>query len=614
LKAAHFHRFPHALMAAVVWISGACAQTPASPDSSAQREAKALLREHLKHLNQTYAFGTWSDQLTRAQADLETLRTLAQLRPIKKSLAGKFASFDQQLRDLQASRPLVQKLINEMYVQVVVFRVEEGLKNKGIPFSPEARTEFAAQLKPFEAGSLQPKTSFLAGLSSLEATYSQLRLGWMTAYAEAVLAERIEKLLAGFDLQKNETLYDNYRLQLDYWRGQIAKNSPQARDELNTLSGQWQSDRPAVQEILGKLSDVLNTDMLFSHLLETAQKDGVDFSIEVEEHIEDQLRERQGELRAPVEQRMAAWNVFQSDLKSSLDLAARESENQYQQKMAEAEREEQEREMREALRLEQERQERQQKEKFKATLTAIKTFTFKGENSVSIDGDATKALGTQSGFLKSSYVGSGKVKLKVGKEKFHDTLAFVDKFNVADASIDLSKMSLDEKANQSAYVYTSPEGRTSNKDLERFVDLVALGSFSTGYNFFSYVPGSKWRLNSRIHWRQDKGPGEETKDRTLGYVDLVVDAHRVRSGQMAAGEKKTVVRAVNVPANMIILFDAQGGIKRFASFSDVSEIIIRPKDLTGGKIYYKFLNYSTDRTNIYLNGIDPEIKTAVPEA
>jgi hypothetical protein len=32
----------------------------------------------------------------------------------------------------------------------------------------------------------------------------------------------------------------------------------------------------------------------------------------------------------------------------------------------------------------------------------------------------------------------------------------------------------------------------------------------------------------------------------------------------------------------------------------------------GGKLYYKFLNYSTDRQNIYLNGIDPEMKVAAP--
>ncbi len=586
-------------------------------DSIAIREAKATLREHLKSLNQSFPFAAWSLQLEKAKKDLERLRTSASKRPIEVKAAEEFRSFESKISGLSAHRVDVQKLINEMYVQVVAFRIEERFRQQGKIFSVETRDEFVRQLKPYEAGSLQPKTAFLAGLAALEQSYAALRDIWMVAYAEGYLAHYIEGQLKGFDLQKNESLYDAYSLQLDYWRGQVGPSGPKAghaREELKKLADKWKSDKQVVQDILSKLTDVLNTDMLFSQLLEAARKDGVDFPLEVEERLEMQLRSKQAELRDPLEQRKLAWNGFQSELKALMERVDLAYQNQQNQAEAEAEQIQQEAAQLAALRAEQENQEKEQKEKFKQTLNALKSFTFKGETSVSLDEDASKALGTQSGFLKSSYVGSGQVKLKVGKVKFSDTLAYVNKFSMAEGSIDLSKMSLEEKTSQSAYVYTSPKGRTSQQDLESFVGLVALGSFSTGFTFFSYVPSGSWRPDSRIRWKQDKAGEAAARDRNFSYVDMVVDAHKKYNGAMAAGDSRTVVRSVNVPANMILIFDDRGGIKRFFSFGDVSEISLTRDDLTGGKLYFKFLNYSTDRSNIYLNGIDPEIKTSSPNA
>ena len=91
-------------------------------------------------------------------------------------------------------------------------------------------------------------------------------------------------------------------------------------------------------------------------------------------------------------------------------------------------------------------------------------------------------------------------------------------------------------------------------------------------------------------------------------MDLVVDAHRKRSGSGSTREEATA----NLPANMIVIFDPHGAIIRFQSFGDIDEISVQSVDLVGGKLYYKFLNYSADRERIYLNGIDGEMKISTP--
>jgi hypothetical protein len=171
-------------------------------------------------------------------------------------------------------------------------------------------------------------------------------------------------------------------------------------------------------------------------------------------------------------------------------------------------------------------------------------------------------------------------------------------------------MSLQERTNQSAYTYASPSGRTSNADLQEFVAEVALGSFSTWYSFLSYNAPARWKPG-RLGWTTDRAQEKAVQDREFSYVDLVVDAHRKRPG---AGQATRSAGTVNLPANMIVIFDPKGSIIRFQSFSDVAQISIQPGDLVGGKLHYKFLNYSVDKRNIYLNGIDQEIKISSPGA
>ena len=117
-----------------------------------------------------------------------------------------------------------------------------------------------------------------------------------------------------------------------------------------------------------------------------------------------------------------------------------------------------------------------------------------------------------------------------------------------------------------------------------------------------------WIAADITNWMPDRAQEKAVQDREFSYVDLVVDAHRKRPG---TGSSRGA-DVENLPANMIVIFNPGGAIIRFQSFSDIDDVAIQPGDLVGGKLHYKFLNYSVDRRNIYLNGIDQEMKVATP--
>ena len=457
---------------------------------------------------------------------------------------------------------------------------------------------------PYEAGSLKPKIAFQANVAAIERDFRQAQTAWLYSFAQDYLGRRVEDHLRAYNLAKIEVLYDDYSLQLDYWNRQIQANATQTQEQLQQLSKRFEENKGWLRQNLESLLEVLNTDFLFSDLLEYARKQNVEFTIEVEDKIEASLKERNQSTLAPIEARLSQWKNFSAELREKTVIAADRAMNQESQAMARAEDDRKERERMEALKEEQRRMEQDQKEKFKQTLASLRTFTFKSETTVELDDDSKKALSTKSGFLKTSYVRSGVNKLKVDKQRFNDTLALVQKFAVEEQQVDFSKMSLQERSNQSAYTYTSPAGRTSQGDLENFVAEVALGSFSTYFSFLSYVTPERWSPG-RVSWTADRNGEKVNQDREFSYVDLVVDAHRKRSG---GGNRAESTK--NLPANMIVVFDPQGAIIRFQSFADVDEVSIRSADLVGGKLYYKFLNYSTDRQHIYLNGIDQEMKVS----
>lgn len=603
-------------------------------------QAKIYLKDYLKDLNARYPFADWEKETARCRADLAGLRAT----PPALDATGyeRLAGLGRRIGELQRHRQDAVKLVQELYVSAMVGRIDERFRKDGRQWSPGSRSAFQRALMPYESGSVNPKLRFQTDVIQLEKDFRAAQTNWQFAFAQDFLGRRVDEHLRTHDLARIQTLYDDYSLQLDYWSRQIGANAAQARAQMEKLAGQYEGNKAFLKSNLEGLLEALNTDFLFSDLLEYARKRNVDFTLEVEEKIEAALKERSQSVLAPIRERIAGWKAFAAGIKDRLaeaqaterdqqarmlaasrerERAARERE---QQALAEAEREKarreeeqraaeeraeaerSERERLEALAEEQKRQEAEQKEKFRQTLTALKTFTFKTETSVELDDDSRKALGTRAGFLKTSYVRSGVNRLKVDKSKFSDTLATVDKFTVEDGAVDFSKMSLQERTNQSAYTFTSPGGRTSQGDLEDFVAEVALGSFSTEYNFLSYLAPGRWSPG-RVNWVPDRAAGKEAKDREFSYVDLVVEAHRKHSGAPARAEA-----TVNLPANMIVIFDPRGSIIRFQSFADVDQVSIRRDDLVDGKLYYKFLNYSTDRQHIYLNGIDGEMKVSSP--
>ena len=622
----------------------ACAVPAKAGDDPDLAQAKAYLKDHLKDLNARYPFSDWEKQAARCRTDLDRLRVRAGTGPESpdRPSYAEIEAMRRQVQDLLRRSADAGKLIQNLYVAALVRQVDGRFSREGRKWTPDARLAFQRTLMQYESGSLNPKLRFQNDVAQIDRDFRAVQTAWLFAFAQDFLGRRVEEHLKAHDLARIESLYDDYSLQLDYWTRQADANAAQAQSQMEKLAGLYEGNKAFLKENLEGLLEALNTDFLFSDLLEYARKRKVEFTIEVEDKIEASLKERSQSVLAPIRDRIAAWKNFAAALKDRTaraqtlgreqearaqtaarerERAARDRQQQAQadaerekarleeERRAEAERAEMERKEQErmaALAEEQKRMESEQKEKFKQTLTALKTFTFKSETAVEIDDDSKKALGTKAGFLKTSYVRSGVNKLKVDKAKFSDTLALVEKFSMEQSSVDFSKMSLQERSNQSAYTFSSPAGRTSQGDLENFVAEVALGSFSSFYSFLSYVTPSRWSPG-RINWMPDRAADKEAKDREFSYVDLVVDAHRKRSGGGTRGES-----TVNLPANMIVIFDPQGSIIRFQSFSDVDQVTLRGSDLVGGKLYYKFLNYSTDRQHIYLNGIDGEMKVGSP--
>ncbi|HKP95698.1 MAG TPA: hypothetical protein VJ385_08070 [Fibrobacteria bacterium] len=599
-------RIRHALCTGLILSSAPTARGGTDEDLA---RAKTYLKESLKQVNRKYPFSDWEKQAAQCRSNLDRLRAKPGFSggEFDRGAHPQLESMEREIQDLSKHKADADRLVKELYVSSLVSRIDGMFFESGKRWDPDAKLSFQRSLMQYESGSLKPKTAFLANVAGLERDFRKLQTDWQYAFAQDFLGRRVEDHLRAHNLAKIEGLYDDYSLQLDYWNRQLQDNASQTGEQLESLSRKFEENKTWLKQDLESLGEALNTDFLFSDLLEYARKQKVDFTIEVEDKIEASLKERNQSTLAPIQERIALWKTFSSVLKERIGQAAALARNQQSQALARAEDERMERERMEALKREQQRMEKEQKEKFKQTLSALKTFSFKTETTVELDDDSKKALGAKSGFLKTSYVRSGLNKLKVDKARFNDTLALVQKFSIEEGQVDFSKMSLQERSNQSAYTYASPAGRTSQGDLENFVAEVALGSFSTHYRFLSFVMPSRWSPGKRVTWMADRVRDKEAQDREFSYVDMVVDAHRKRTGGSTRTES-----TVNIPANMIVIFDPRGAIIRYESFAEVGQVFIQGGDLVGGKLYYKFLNYSTDRRHIYLNGIDPEMKVAEP--
>jgi hypothetical protein len=570
--------------------------------------AKSFLKERLRQLALHYPFQAWEKQLSKCEFDLDQARSQNSNfdAPFDPKKLGQIASLDSQVHALIKLRTETNILMRELYAASLVSFIDEKFSQVGHPWDPEAKLTFQSVLWKYEAGSLKPKSTFLAKTAALERDFHSWQSDLQFAFAKDYLSHRVEEILQSFSLAKIEGLYEDYTLQLDYWSQDLNSNPIQNQEQLSILSTKFEENKNWLRQNLASILEVLNTDMLFSDLLEFAAKQKVAFTLEVEEKIESSLKEQNQITLAPIQERIQLWKVFAANLRAKKILVDEQVLKQEHLAITKAEDQKKENQRLEEIQVAQQKAEEERKAKFKETLTALRTFAFKTETSVAIDGDAEKALSTKAGILKTSYVSSGSKKIKVEKEKFSDTLAMVQKFKVEAGQLDFSKMTLQERSNQSAYTYVSPNGRTCQSDLDNFVSEVAMGSFSSFYTFLSYVTPPNWKVGGSFPWKAERGAEKLALDREFSYVDLVVDAHHKRSGNRS----KQTETSVNLPANMVVILDPQGAVKRFQSFAEINQVIFKSSDLVDGKVYYKFLNYSTDRQHIYLNGIDGEVKVA----
>ncbi len=575
-------------------------------------QAKIYLKDYLKDTNEKYPFALWEKQLSDCHALLDRTRSKADTAALKfdPHVFSALEILGKEVDQIVKHRADVNMLVRLLYASSLISKIEGRFLQAGNPWDSASKTTFQRMLLQYEAGSLKPKSVFLANAAALDRDYHTFQNGLLFAFAQDFLSRRVEEHLSNFNLAKIEKLYSDYSLQLEYWIKEFSISATQTQLQLLLLIHNFEENKSWVRKDLESLVELLNTDMLFSDLLEYCGQRQVDLTLEVEEKIEAVLKERNVATLTPIRDRIVKWKAMADSLRERLSMARDQVKNEEHQALAKADRERKEREQMEALQLKQQLLEQEQTAKFKETLNALRTFTFKTETSIELDDDSKKALSSKVGVLKTSYTGTASKKLPMAKVKFSDTLAFllVQKFKIEDKQVDFSKMSLQERSNQSAYTYTSPTGRTNQSDLENFVSEVALSSFSSSYTFLSYQLPNRWELGHAVTWVPERSGQKVVQDREFSYVDLVVDAHRKRS----VGGSTHSQNSDNLPANMFVVFDPHGAIIRFQTFVDIKQVSITPADMVGGKVYFKFLNYSADRHHIYLNGIDGELKVGTP--
>jgi hypothetical protein len=206
-------------------------------------------------------------------------------------------------------------------------------------------------------------------------------------------------------------------------------------------------------------------------------------------------------------------------------------------------------------------------------------------------------------------VSNARNRQKVKVDSFTDKLVHVGnfKFDLHFGSPEFERIYDDPKEAQSLYMFMAEQGNADKNDLREFVHEVALLSFGGTEEFLSYRLPSRWAPAKRIRWQTVKNEEKETvQNREFSYIELVTEAHRVRPKE----EAYQYIKKVYIPANMLLIFQPGGRVKRYQTFADIRKLRIRPADLVDGRLHYKFLNYSVSGEFITLNGIDHEIKTA----
>ncbi len=406
--------------------------------------------------------------------------------------------------------------------------------------------------------------------------YEELQADWMFYYARNALFKNAKKQFEIYHFKQNADAYREFNKRGKLYAAGVQEEPAKALIALNALNKKMSMPLKHLFE----LKDQLSPEMLYNGILESAADDKIDFTMKAEAKIEAILQPLSQQNLKIVKDRYAQWQVLRNNINQAITNA-----NTCLQRI-------------------------DRRNRNKNDVKNMLTNLTNNDSKLSIDGSLDKAMDHKSAAMHKSRIGSARNKLAVKVEGFSDTLAHV---NMADVKFEnkfndkFERITADSKENEGIYVHVAKGSRADKSDLMQFVREVGLISFGNNKEFLSYKLPKNWVAGKAIKWQKDVWvQAEASHDREFSYVELFVEAHKVRQ-QKSAGD---YVKKVYIPANMIIIFGSGGEIKRYITFSDIRRLVLTNNDLSGENIYYKFLNYSTRGQYIYLNGIDYQIKMA----
>ncbi len=512
---------------------------------------------------------------TKSQAQFEEFRgrlsSAASLREIDPP------SSEKQLQTLQKDFRKIQKEMNSQWKNFLELLNTDMLfsdlltqaSHDKVEFTIEVEEKIEASLKERSDRQIEPIKAVLAELQAFpESIKQQQALAHNQSKEQKSLAEVRQKE------QKQKELEEKKRLQI------IAEAEKQ---------GQLEAARAEEKRLQAQLT------------LEKQQREA-----DMRRLSEDARAQKEKELQE--KQRVAALQRQEEEKHRQAEARRMQAEREEEIRLSQIRAAEEERRREDAriaaFKAEEERLARERKEKMQQTLSMLTSFSFKSE--IELNQETEDALKQKAGFLKTTHVASAQQKLSVSKAKFTEQAYRTEPLVVTAHNLKISALDNMEKSSYSVYAYRAPSGRTTTQDLRNFVMEISLASFDNKVNFISYAAPNQWRPGS-VSWQREQNKSKKNLDRELSYVELVVDAHRVKKGGSNADNQYS---NINVPANMFVVFDPRGAIIRYQSFNSVSQVRVESGDLVDGNLHYKFLNYSVDNQNIYLNGIDREIKSS----
>ena len=552
-----------------------------SPEAakSAVVKLENRVNHHIEKLETKYPLKRWTKQVDEVEKELSGLKSeyfSIQSHDLAVIPFHNWQKFEKCLAEVKAMRTslinLIQSLETESIVEQTIPRTIR-IRNRA---EAGRRARLLKSLNKNENRRTRKKKKLLEQCELVLDAYKKWQADWMFLYARKTVFQAIKnKFHAHQFTQNHQALVE--AAQRAQQISQTISSSPLAvYDELDRLKASF----PAMVTTLVLLEDGLAIDSLYQQVFKQAALDSITFNALARKKIKTLLPSLSEQNRLAVEKQRKRWLELDYMISQTMEHAL-----EYQGEL----------EMRKA-----------RKAQYNRELTAM---MLSEDRKIQWDKSLDKALSVRPGKLRNSTVGSARNKSKAKVDSYYEQLAYVGKLNF-DVKCDLPEIERiydNPKEVQSLYLFMAEQGHPDKNDLREFVHEVALLSFGGTEEFLSYRLPTKWVPNKKIRWQSIKNQEKEkVQNREFTFVQLVTEAHRTRPREFTG----QYVKKIYTPANMILIFQPGGRVKRYQTFADISKLRINPSDLSDGQLYYKFLNYSVSGEFIHLNGIDHEIKMA----